>query len=91
MYPQWHAFRLNRENLSFLPASRLFHMDPGGGFLLIGHQFDKCSEMPVAGLLVLKTTPPMIEPSWIDLVFSAEGGSGQAAVDLFADEALPVA
>jgi hypothetical protein len=65
-------------------------MDPGGGFLLIGNQFKKCSEMPVAGLLVLKTTPPMIEPSWIDVVFSAEGSAGQATVHLFADEALPV-
>jgi hypothetical protein len=40
--------------------------------------------------LVLESTPSMIESVPVDLVFSAERGSGQSAVDLFADEASPV-
>jgi len=65
-------------------------MDPGGGFLLIGHEFNKRPEMRVAGLLLLETTPPMIESVPVDLLFPAERGSGQSAVDLFVDQASPV-
>ena len=64
-------------------------MDPGG-FLLIGHEFKKRLEMCFTRFLVLESTPPIIESVPVDLVFSAEGGSGQAAVDLFVDQALPV-
>jgi hypothetical protein len=65
-------------------------MDPGRWILLVGHEFNKCPDWRVVGCLVLKTTPPIIESAWIDLVFSAEYGSGQATFDLLAYQVSPV-
>jgi hypothetical protein len=59
-------------------------MDPCRWIILVGHEFNKCPDWRVIGCLVLKAPPPMIESAWIDPVFSAECGSGQAAIDLLA-------
>ena len=65
-------------------------MDPSRCTSLVGDEFDKCPEMGVVGLLVLKAPAPMIESVPIDPVFPAECRSAQAAFVLLAYQASPI-